>query len=609
MNITKKPLLNADNQGIIGFEITLSSYFFNHHKANDQLHKIRNKRSDAEYIINEWQKSQSEYTEETDELQILKDTLQELITEEDKITQQIDDYYDTDDGTEQNYGDFNPFDHLYSDRRSLSYATTLVTDASFNTSLPEEFSDPPPYIRVNIESCEASIEFNFSDDISVTVFTAHALYGECKSYGIGISSTTAESYYRFNKFCEWVRLDGEVDFVDDDLGYWGTDQTFSDGESLFSLENCTISPGNASLILSRHTEINIKELSCAIHFHQEGDFDARIKIINGNELVEKRETLGFIIVNRDATLKELENEIFTDESPSKAIALFRKLNGQDDSVIKAGNILLLADPEYPCEEELAQLIAAQKTTQRALEAVEIEGIDRDFFLNNYATLSNFSSIASTGIGIAGTVGEVYFNKINNILNQIDQLYKSTYIGNAVLGGEAYYLRRGILFSQLDTLLKHSFLRQVLDLPQDKKIKSALRLSSKSIVHHWKKSGTSAIPGYATHLKNASKLVKIMKTTGYVGIGFSVLNSANEIYHACSLGRASECKQTTFREIGKFTGSMAGGTLGVSLCLAMTLTGPWNTIGCAVSLSIIGAEAGASYGESVGNILYSITEKK
>ena len=188
-------------------------------------------------------------------------------------------------------------------------------------------------------------------------------------------------------------MDAEEDFVDDDVGYWGTDQTFSDGESIFALDHCSISPGNASLRLHSHTGINIEQLSCAIHFHDEGNFTALIKIINGNELAEKRETLGFMIANRDAILSELENEIFTDESPSKAIALFIKLNDPDDSVIKAGSILILVDPEYPYQEELAQLLAAQKTVQLGLEAVENEGINRDFFLNNYATLSHFSSIA------------------------------------------------------------------------------------------------------------------------------------------------------------------------------------------------------------------------
>ncbi|WP_241618530.1 hypothetical protein [Rosenbergiella epipactidis] len=223
------------------------------------------------------------------------------------------------------------------------------------------------------------------------------------------------------------------------------------------------------------------------------------------------------------------------------IELFRKLNGPREKFIKAGNILIIANPESAYDNEIAQLTIAQKIVQEVIETVENEGINSDFFLDNYATLSNFFSIASQGTGIAGTAGEVYFSKINKILNQIDQLYKSTYTGNAALGGEAYYLRRGVLFSELDTLLKSSFLRQTLDLPQDKKIKSALRLSSKSIVHHWKKSGITEIPGYVTHLKNASKVVKLMRNIGYVGIAFSAMNSANEIHRACSVGRTNECK--------------------------------------------------------------------
>lgn len=614
MNITKKPLLDAGNQGIIGFEITISSYFFNVNKANDQLNKIRDKRYDVEYIIDEWQESQSEIVEETDELQILKGTLQELITEEEKLTKEIDDYYNRHDETDQSNGEFNPYNHLYSDSRSLSYATTLDTDASFIKHKPDEFGDFPPYLSVNIESFKASIDFTFSsaiaeenrDDIVLRFFTDHTLYGEMKSYGVSISSYSTDSYSSFVKFCEWVRMDAEEDFVDDDLGYWGTDQTFSDGESLLSLDNCTISPGHTSLSLHSLSVINIKALSCTIDFHDEGKVSALIKIINGNELVEQRDTLGFMIANRDAILSELVNEIFTDKSPSEAIDLFRKLNGPDDSVIKAGSILILADPEYPYEEELAQLITAQKTAQLALEAVENEGINRDFFLDHYATLSHFSSIASTGVGITGTVGEVYFTKINKILNQIDQLYKSTYVGNTALGGEAYYLRRGVLFSELDTLLKHSFLRQVFDLPQDQKIKSALRLSSKSIVHHWKKSGTTEIPGYATHLNNASKLVKIMKTTGYVGIAFSAMYSANEIYNACSVGRVSECKQTTFREIGKFTGGIAGGALGMRICIGL-FPNVYATAGCVITLGTLIGIGGGYLGESIGNDIYESFE--
>lgn len=182
MSIFKKPLFHKDNQGILGFEITFSGYFFNESKYYDQLKKIRDKRGDLEYIIDEQQGNPSEYLEQKD-VQILKDSLQELIAEEERVTKEIDDYYDSYDDTAESNSDFNPYDYLYSDSRSLSYATTLVTDISFLTPIPEEFSDPPPYLWFDIESFSASIKINFSEDIWVSIYTRHVLYGECKFYG------------------------------------------------------------------------------------------------------------------------------------------------------------------------------------------------------------------------------------------------------------------------------------------------------------------------------------------------------------------------------------------------------------------------------------------
>ncbi|WP_241569444.1 hypothetical protein [Rosenbergiella collisarenosi] len=621
MDMTKRPILDPNNKGIVGFDINISTYFFNENKARDQCQKISNKIFDVNYSIDEFQKNDHDSPRYTEELEILKETLTALISERDKIEKELEDSFDAHYDADQNYGDFNQYSHFERESQSLSYATTLVTDASFIDHKPDEFNDSPPTLSIELASHRASIALAFSstasavdsDDIVLKIYTEHSLYGECKDYGVSVSGDSADSFSYFTKFCEWVRTDGEEDKVDDDLGYWGSDQTFSDGSSCFSVGACSIRPGSISLHVRCTTLINIKELFCTITFNDDGNSSARVKIINGNPLIEKRETLGFTIVKSDAPLHQLESEIFTTESPFKAIELFRKLNGPSDKHIKAGNILLLADPDSPYEKEISQLISAQKTAQLTLEVVDKEGVNSDFFLNNYATLSNFLSIGSQGVGIAGTAGEVYFSRINNILNQIDQLYKSTYVGNAALGGEAYYLRRGALFSELDTLLKKSFLRQVLNLPQDVKIKSALRLSSKSIVHHWKTSGITDIPGYATHLKKAGKLIGIMKTAGYVGIAFSAINSANEIYHACSIGRENECKRAKFREIGKFTGGMAGGIAGAakgaSLCVAMTLTGPWSSMGCFLGLSIIGAEVGAYFGESTGDILYSVIENQ
>jgi len=615
MNITKKPIFDGATQGIIGFEITLSDHVPYITKKVDQLSKIANKKFDLEYEIDDLYKNPHTKPEENDELKTLNEQLKKLVSEEERLDKELNYISENPWESDLNYGNSNDCEYLFKSFNSLGYATTLVTDASFINHNPEEYGDYPPYIDISVESFNALIKINFpntgysseEDYFSFVFFTEHLLYGEVKSYGVAVCSNTLQSYSRFYKFCEWVRMDAEEDFVDNDLGYWGAEQIISEIGNSFSLDNCVINPGEINFRLHSDSIINIKELSCKIDFQDDGNYLIYIKIINGNPLIEKRDTLGFIIVDRDATLSEFENEIFTDESSSKAIELFRKLNGPSDRMVKTGNILILADPENHYEEEIAQLLAAQLSIKLSLEEVENQEVNSNFFLKNYATLSHFSSIASQGAGIAGAAGEIYFSKINKLLNQIDLLYKSTYQGNSALGGEAYYLRRGALLSELDQLLKHSFLRKVFDLPQDKKIKSALRLSSKSIVHYWKKSGVSDIPGYSTHIKNASQLLKIMRITGYVGIAFSAVNSANEIYHACSLGRANECKQVTFKEIGKFTGELAGGAFAMRVCLGF-LPNIFTTAGCIVTLGILSGAGGGYLGESIGNSIYEATDE-
>ncbi|WP_241607223.1 hypothetical protein [Rosenbergiella epipactidis] len=52
MKITKTPILDSDNQGIVGFEITLSGYFFNRNKAIDKQDKLANQEAELEYEIN-----------------------------------------------------------------------------------------------------------------------------------------------------------------------------------------------------------------------------------------------------------------------------------------------------------------------------------------------------------------------------------------------------------------------------------------------------------------------------------------------------------------------------------------------------------------------------
>ncbi|WP_241618533.1 hypothetical protein [Rosenbergiella epipactidis] len=229
MKITKTPILDSDNQGIVGFEITLSGYFFNRNKAIDKQDKLANQEAELEYEINEKINNQDDSPKEKEALKILQNHLKELTTEREKIEKEIEDAYNKVDEIDNNFDDYNPYNYVDCDSSSLSYATSLITDASFAIKEPEEFEATPPYVDITIKSFISSVNLYFSSSASyedshdnlLRFYTEHTLYGEVKKYGVSISCNNSESYSFFSKLCEWVRMDGEVDYVDDDLGHWG----------------------------------------------------------------------------------------------------------------------------------------------------------------------------------------------------------------------------------------------------------------------------------------------------------------------------------------------------------------------------------------------------
>ncbi len=52
-----------------------------------------------------------------------------------------------------------------------------------------------------------------------------------------------------------------------------------------------------------------------------------------------------------------------------------------------------------------------------------------------------------------------------------------------------------------------------------KLKNALGISSRSLVHHWSKAGTpGSIPGYFTHIDSVAKASKYINAGVWIGIG-------------------------------------------------------------------------------------------
>ena len=316
---------------------------------------------------------------------------------------------------------------------------------------------------------------------------------------------------------------------------------------------------------------------------------------------------GFCVLPLPSSVNSYEQFLFISP-PEGTKELYRSLNGSGD--VKAGSILLLVDPLKQDPEQIAHLKAAKDRVDAALAPLTNE--EANFLHKHYATIANFSSFADKGIGLAADPVGKYFENIEKILKEIQDTYKNTYLTRGALIGDQFYVKRSQLFKQLDSVLKVGFLNKGMKLGEYTKLKHALGLSTSSITHKWNTSGVSDIDGYAVHIERAAKYVKAMKYSGYAGIGFSALHSANEINEACSIGRESECTKKKYTEIGSFVGGtslgIGAGYLAAPLCVAIGVgTAGLGGLACLViaggTAGYLGSELGSSGGELLGDKVY------
>ncbi|MCO7597543.1 hypothetical protein NJF35_24570, partial [Pseudomonas guariconensis] len=132
----------------------------------------------------------------------------------------------------------------------------------------------------------------------------------------------------------------------------------------------------------------------------------------------------------------------------------------------------------------------------------------------------------------------------------------------------------------------------------------LGISSKRVVHHWKKAGgPGQIPGYATHLEEVAKTARYLKYGGYVAIGLGATSSYLKVQEVCRAGETEECRRIRFPETGSFSGGlvggMAGAAFGKAVISAVCTFGPWGRAICGIALVGGGSLSGGLMMERVG----------
>lgn len=308
---------------------------------------------------------------------------------------------------------------------------------------------------------------------------------------------------------------------------------------------------------------------------------------------------GYHVVQRPMSKTELLNALYGDASAKPDH--FDRLNPGLGGQLMPGEMVVLGDPEgMECTQKEVELmeVAAQVNAQvRSLEQDEAQ-----FLVKYYDLLEAITSTGSAGLGAGAVMVSKQISSIESTLKNIERLHQDSYRKHGHLNHPEFFEKRRALFKKLDFALG-SVARKGMSLDDDAKLKRALGLSSRSIVHNWKTAGVGGIPGYATHYERVARGAKYTRNVGYLGITLDVSMSAMKISEACSVGDEKECQAVAYRESGKLVGATIFGAAGGALAGACTLVGVTTAgiggVACAVIVGGLGATAGGQFGSGLG----------
>ncbi|WP_224795706.1 hypothetical protein [Pseudomonas fluorescens] len=293
----------------------------------------------------------------------------------------------------------------------------------------------------------------------------------------------------------------------------------------------------------------------------------------------------------------------------------------DPGDIKAGSMIVLSDPNNSsCTYQEAQLMQAAQQVKTALDPLTPE--EADFMFRHAAEIASFTGQTSTWLGVSAVVMEKHLTRLRDTLQAMERLHQESYRQHGHLKSTQFFAERQRLLVQLDAhLLNSTRLRGQTTLGDHPKLKTALGISSRSLVHHWDKAGAPGqIPGYATHVNATSRAAKYMQAGGYIGIGIGGVSSLLAIQEVCNTDSGAACEKIKFTEGGKFALSAIGGHRGGELaylasgpiCLALGVTTGIGGVICVATVvgagAWVGTAAGGIAGEFLGEKLYETEQR-
>ncbi len=327
---------------------------------------------------------------------------------------------------------------------------------------------------------------------------------------------------------------------------------------------------------------------------------------------------GFYVVPKSMSRDALESALFPVRNPV-VISKFKELN-PDRGEVKAGSIVVLSDPSnFQCTREERLLMQAAAQTNDALEPLTAD--EADFMQRHREEIQSFLALGSTAIGAGETMFARNLDDLKNILLEIEALHQKAFLKDGHLRSPEFFSERKRLLAQLDTRLT-SFVRKGIGLPDHPNLKSALGISSRSLVHRWTQAGAPGqIPGYVTHIQGISRATKVIKYGGWIGTAVGGGASYLKVQNVCKAGDDEACEKVKFTETGSFIGEVVGGVAASAalsgatvsgLCVALGVpTAGLGTLACGIVLvgtaSLAGGYFGGKITETFAEKLYETTK--
>ncbi|NIE77417.1 PAAR domain-containing protein [Pantoea sp. Ap-967] len=315
---------------------------------------------------------------------------------------------------------------------------------------------------------------------------------------------------------------------------------------------------------------------------------------------------GFHIVQRSMSFEQVLASLDMARTPLP-ISLLQRLNPSHGEGFKAGEIFVLgsAGSEFACSPGETELMMVAEKVRESLGILTKE--EANFMMQHIGEIAGVLSGASQSMGVGKDMLERGVSQVKDTLKGIEALHQQQFTLHGHLKSPEFFASRQQLYKQLDSQLRTAFLNKSLGLGNYDKLRRDLGISTKSLVHHWKKAGVPGnIPGYATHLDEVAKVSKYLKYGGGVGIGLGAGSSSLKVHEACREGETAECKKIRFTEAGSFSGGLVGGALGAAAgktaAVAVCKFGGWGKAACGI-VTVSGLAFGTSKGvEAVGEYL-------